>query len=309
MSERTTTNDAAVAPEAMTALMRHYRVTRAFAPTPISHADLKGVLEAAYWAPSGGNRRPVRIIASTDRRVVRDCVSIAPGIYGRPPAVLLLCLDWSRAPHIPREKPRETDSIYLDVGSALAHVLLMGETAGLGMCPVMSFHRASMRLAMDVPPDWTPVIMVIVGHKQTRKDHPAMTSSKAAPSLDGYVTWREEPMVSPGGSADNGRASADPIPADDVRRALSEVALFCAAAAHGNVLEHASYAPVRLLQGVQRVTQALDDLGLLGSELSELGERIGVESIRLMKDHDRVRALADEALELLTGNEGRGEPL
>lgn len=283
------TNESDLA-NAMLSIFRQHRVTRQFAPEPLSREALRPILEAGYWAPSGGNRKPVRVIATTDEETVRHCVTVSPGIYGRPPAILLLCIDWSRAPHIPREQPRESDSIMLDVGSSLAHMLLQGDVEGIGMCPVMSFHRDSLRAVMHVPPEWTPVIMVIAG----RKGNPEVSDRVKPPAnLDQYVRWR--------GADASDDADSHPLPLTEerVRAAFLAMATFCAAAAHGNVAEHASYAPVRLLQGVQRIAQILGDLGLSTPELDEIGNRIGVDSIKLMKDHERLRGVADEVLHMV----------
>jgi len=39
--------------------------TRAFLPDPIPEADVRAILDAARWAPSGGNLQPWRVIAVT----------------------------------------------------------------------------------------------------------------------------------------------------------------------------------------------------------------------------------------------------
>ncbi len=46
--------------------MRTCRAIRRFTPDPIPDALLRQVLEAATWAPSGGNRQPCRFIAVRD---------------------------------------------------------------------------------------------------------------------------------------------------------------------------------------------------------------------------------------------------
>src|SRR5690606_18302923 len=55
--------------------LRTTRAVRRHRPDPIPDAVLRRVLEAATWAPSGGNAQPWRIIAVRDpakRRALRD---------------------------------------------------------------------------------------------------------------------------------------------------------------------------------------------------------------------------------------------
>jgi nitroreductase len=56
-------------------VMRGAPATRRFRPDPVEHDVLERVLEAARFAPSGGNRQGWRVIAVTDaetRRALRD---------------------------------------------------------------------------------------------------------------------------------------------------------------------------------------------------------------------------------------------
>ncbi len=56
-------------------MMRGAPATRRFRPDPVEHDVLERVLEAARFAPSGGNRQGWRVIAVTDaetRRALRD---------------------------------------------------------------------------------------------------------------------------------------------------------------------------------------------------------------------------------------------
>ncbi|TPW14577.1 MAG: nitroreductase [bacterium] len=44
------------------ALLEHRRSVRAFLPRPVSTDDIEGLMEAARWSPSNGNRQPWRYI-------------------------------------------------------------------------------------------------------------------------------------------------------------------------------------------------------------------------------------------------------
>src|SRR3989442_7467239 len=53
------------------AAMRTLRAVRRLRPDPIPGPVLERVLEAASWAPTGGNVQPWRVIAVRDRVLVR----------------------------------------------------------------------------------------------------------------------------------------------------------------------------------------------------------------------------------------------
>src|SRR5215813_2493949 len=54
------------------AAMRTLRAVRRLRPDPIPGSVLQRVLEAASWAPTGGNVQPWRVIAVRDRGLVKQ---------------------------------------------------------------------------------------------------------------------------------------------------------------------------------------------------------------------------------------------
>ena len=46
------------------------RVIRVMTDEPIAKAELEQILEAARWAPVGGNQRFLRFVAVQDRRII-----------------------------------------------------------------------------------------------------------------------------------------------------------------------------------------------------------------------------------------------
>jgi len=49
----------------VTAALQHRISIRSFLPTPVPHASVHAILDAARWAPSGGNLQPWKVIAVT----------------------------------------------------------------------------------------------------------------------------------------------------------------------------------------------------------------------------------------------------
>ena len=158
-------------PDTLLSLIRQRRVTRVFSEDPLERRDLERLAEAAYWAPNGGGRRPVRVVGVSEPRQLRRVLAVSPGIIGNPTAVLALCIDWSRAPHLEANDSRDTHSLHVDIGAAMTHMLLMAEAMDVGACPVMSFHRPSICGLLDMPSDWTPLILVTLGRRVAPPPH------------------------------------------------------------------------------------------------------------------------------------------
>jgi nitroreductase len=144
-------------------VIRRRRVTRAFLRRGVSDRDLMQLADAAARAPSGGDRRPIQIVVLGTTPEVRRVAAFSPGIIGVPQAVVALCIDWSRVPHL-RPGGTGRSSVEVDVGAAMENVLLLAEAKGLGACPVMSFHRRSVATVLGLDPSWTPMALVTLGY-------------------------------------------------------------------------------------------------------------------------------------------------
>lgn len=144
-------------------VIRRRRVTRVFRAGPLDPQQLVRLAEAVYWAPSGGNRKPVRVVIVRGSEQLLQVVAVSPGIIGEPSALLVLCIDWGRSPHLEVDDARDTHSSHVDVGAAMENALLWAEAMDLGACPVMSFHRQSVKTILGLPEDWTPLVIVALG--------------------------------------------------------------------------------------------------------------------------------------------------
>jgi nitroreductase len=116
-------------------------------------------------------------------------IAAAPGIYGEPTAIVAVCIDWARSPHLEVDDARDTHSTYVDVGAAMQNMLLMAEALDLGACPVMSFHRPSLQTVLQLPQDWTPYVLIALGRRAQRK-RPAR-SDNAESRLRKDVFWEK----------------------------------------------------------------------------------------------------------------------
>jgi len=173
------------------AAMRSARATRRFTSRPVDDVLLGRCLEAATWAPSGGNQQPWRfvVLRSPEARAALElgaarALATIERTYGltRPdpvddsprartdramfalhdgaaavPAAVLFCV--GPQPNVP--PLLEGASIY----PAMQNFLLAARACGLGTC-VTGWHvdaEAELRAAVGVPGPWRLAALIVVG--------------------------------------------------------------------------------------------------------------------------------------------------
>jgi nitroreductase len=172
-------------------VMRTARAIRRFTPEPVDDAVLATCLEAATWAPSGGNQQPwhfvvMRSAAARDALTIGAARSLAviERVYRltRPepddvtprarnaramfalhdgaadvPAAVLFCVRG-----LPSTPPLALGG---SIFPAMQNFLLAARASGLGAC-VTGWHVGAdveFRAALDVPDEWQLAGLVIVG--------------------------------------------------------------------------------------------------------------------------------------------------
>ena len=97
--------------------IRTRRVVRHTTEEPIDREQLMTILEAARWAPSGGNRRLHRFVAVQRPLTLRLLRMVSPGMRQHPAAAVVICIDWKRVAEY--GVPRHNKVVYVDLGTAL----------------------------------------------------------------------------------------------------------------------------------------------------------------------------------------------
>jgi nitroreductase len=142
--------------------IRTRRVARALTDAPIDHALVEEILKAARWAPSGGNRRLHRFVAVQDPVTLRLLRMASPGMFQRPQAVIVICIDGLRARSfgmLPTAK-----GLYVDVGTAAQTMLLAAHSLSLGAGLVTSFSRAAVAAILNLPEGLSPEMFICLGY-------------------------------------------------------------------------------------------------------------------------------------------------
>ena len=73
------------------------RVVREMTDQAVEPAQIETLLEAARWAPSGGNLRPHRLVVIQNPETRRLIRMVSPGMFQRAPVLILICINWDIA--------------------------------------------------------------------------------------------------------------------------------------------------------------------------------------------------------------------
>ena len=157
------------------------RVVREMTDEPVARAQIETILEAARWAPNGGNQKLNRFVVIEDPETRRLIRMVSPGMFQRSPVLLLICIDWSivdenRLPHTDR-------AIYIDVGTAAQTMMLAVHAQGLASGPVTSFSQTAVQVILNMPDHMTPEMFICVGHAAPKTRQGMKASRK--------ITWRD----------------------------------------------------------------------------------------------------------------------
>jgi nitroreductase len=104
------------APNPVLAAIRSRRMVRAMVDRPIERGQLEQVLAAARFAPNAGNRHLHRFLVVQDLLTLRVLRMVAPGMFQRPAAVVVICIDQGRAVSFGMRPTAK--GLYIDVGTA-----------------------------------------------------------------------------------------------------------------------------------------------------------------------------------------------
>ena len=169
--------------------IRARRVTRALDDRPLEHAVLEEVLKAARWAPSAGNRRLHHFVAVEDRRTIAVLRMVSPGMFQRPPAVVLICVDQGRA--LAFGMRPSAKGLYVDVGTAAQTMLLAAHSLGLGAGIVTSFSQAAVREVLNLPEGLSPEMFICLGYAAAVQ--PPALRPRAPVTWESLTSWGRFP--------------------------------------------------------------------------------------------------------------------
>jgi nitroreductase len=148
---------------------------------PVSRDALLTLLEAARWAPSGGNGQPWRFawaLAGTPA-FAPLLATLDPGNREwahRAGALVLL------ATRTVRDDGRPITSAAFDAGAAWMAFALQGTLSGLHVHAMGGFDREAARAVAALPAGVEPQVVIAVGHPGRVEDLPERQRARERPS-------------------------------------------------------------------------------------------------------------------------------
>ena len=160
------------------ALAQRWSPYRFHAEAEVEEEDLRGILEAARWAPSSYGEEPWRFIVAcrTDphRKVLEDTL-MEGNAYARRAGVLLATMAKST---FTRNGKSNRVALH-DVGLATGNLLAEATARGLITHPMGGFDKEALREAFRIPDDFVPVAVIALGHHDPALDDEALIRREA----------------------------------------------------------------------------------------------------------------------------------
>jgi nitroreductase len=143
-------------------LIRGRRSVRAHTGAPVPPALLEALLEAARWAPTGGNRQRWCFVVVEEPLRIRKLAAVSPGLLGGPAALIVICSETGQGTGRSQEL-NEACSL-IETGMAAQNVMLLAAAHGLGSCPVRSFNPEAVGRLLRLPPHLRPELILTLGY-------------------------------------------------------------------------------------------------------------------------------------------------
>lgn len=161
--------------------IRTRRVVREMTDQPVAQEQIEKILEAARWAPSGGNLRPNRYIVVEDPETRRLIRLVSPGMFQKAPVLILICTDGDVLTE--HSLPPTDRALLIDIGTAAQTIMLATHALGLASGPVTSYSKEAVKVILNLPASYSPEMFICIGHKAetTRR---GMTAWKR-------IAWRD----------------------------------------------------------------------------------------------------------------------
>lgn len=136
---------------------------------PVEDKSIKRLLEAAVWAPSGGNIQPWRFLVVKDASMRNQLSKAAFGqeYINEAPTSIVVCIDKAMARSKYRDRGLNLYSIQ-DTAAAIQNVLLCAHEMGLGSCWIGAFDEDKAAKSLKLDENLRPVAILPIGYPKTR---------------------------------------------------------------------------------------------------------------------------------------------
>ena len=166
-------------------VIKERRSIRRFKPDVVENRLIEKILDAACWAPSGGNIQPWKFIVINDKQLVDLVRKVSPGYLGETPSAILVCSDKEKAYSVGGTLGRDYLSV-ADCSMAVQNILLAACALGLGTCVVKSFSRVALKEMLRIPEGIEPELLVILGYPAHNPSPPTRIPLREIAFLNRY---------------------------------------------------------------------------------------------------------------------------
>jgi nitroreductase len=173
--------------ETVMGVIRSRRSVRAFKKDAVPAGLAGQLLEAARWAPCGGNLQLWRFCVVDEPRVIDQISAFSPGLMGAPPLLFILCTDKQQALEKGGELFRDVVSV-MDISMAAQNIMLLAAANGLGTCAVKSFNPVGVARILKLPQGIVPELIVTAGYPA---DDSASSTRKPIAEIAFHNAWNE----------------------------------------------------------------------------------------------------------------------
>jgi len=141
------------------------RSIRSFQQKAVPKDALIKLMQAAQFAPSGGNCHPWHFYVISDKgqktQLIRQCIS--QEFLHTAPVLIVVCADIKRSE---KRYGRRGKALYCiqDTAAAIQNILLCAKSLGLGTCWCGAFDEKKCANFLQLPKDMRPVAMIPVGY-------------------------------------------------------------------------------------------------------------------------------------------------
>ena len=133
---------------------------RSFKQEHLSQSVIDKILAAGHKAPTGCNYQPQRILVlNTDESInkLRECTKCHFGAL----TAMLICHNKEESWKRPYDGALSSP---VDAIIVTTHMMLAAHNEGVGCCWVMHFNPAAMRESFNIPVNYEPVALLVMGY-------------------------------------------------------------------------------------------------------------------------------------------------
>jgi nitroreductase len=164
-------------------IIKSRRAVRNFQKKEITLEDLKKILEAGIWAPSGSNLQSWEFILIKDEQKKSKIKLVSPGLFSNPDAIFILCINKTKAQKGGR---LGEEMAIMDLSMAAQNMMLMAYSLGIGSCPVASFNKIALKQILKIPEHIEPILILILGYPNNRPKPPPRKPIREVVYYDEY---------------------------------------------------------------------------------------------------------------------------